>query len=334
METKYSTYEVRRRAILALANGMGVSEVADAYRTHRATVYRWRKRYLVEGDRGLVRRPGSGRPRLLGETHSASLKELALSSALDHGYESDLWTCRRLQNAVAATLDMKVSRWTVWRRLREAGLTYQKPERAYLQASEEERRRWLRYEVPRIRAAVRKYKAILYFQDESNLSLTAFLGKTWSLRGVTPTQKVTGQRGGVSAISAISGIGHLIFRLYDRRISSTEVVCFLRQMLTHHSRRHLVVVMDCATPHSSQKTKRFIAGQPRLHVFYLPKYSPDWNPDEKLWNHLKHQELKSHRATTKEELRSLARKKLRILANSPCKLRGVFFRCCVAVLLH
>ncbi|GEM_PF-6766401 len=42
-----------------------------------------------------------------------------------------------------------------------------------------------------------KYRAILYFQDESNVSLTAFLGKTWAPRGQTPKALVTGKRGGV-----------------------------------------------------------------------------------------------------------------------------------------
>ena len=63
--------------------------------------------------------------------------------------------------------------------------------------------------------------------------------------------------------------------------------------------------MDRAPPHTSKKTQDFIVSQKRLHVFYLPKYSPDWNPDEKIWNHLKHQELKGHRAKTKEELKEL-----------------------------
>ncbi len=32
----------------------------------------------------------------------------------------------------------------------------------------------------------------------------------------------------------------------------------------------------------------------RLHIYYLPSYSPDWNPDEKVWNHSKHEELNGH----------------------------------------
>ncbi|MCA9195823.1 MAG: transposase, partial [Planctomycetales bacterium] len=111
---------------------------------------------------------------------------------------------------------------------------------------------------------------------------------------------------------------------------SGKVIDFLGQMLKHHPRRHLVVVMDQAPPHTSKKTKGWIASQPRLHVFYLPKYSPDWNPDEKVWNHLKHQELASHQAKTKEELKHLTRRKLQSMAKRPQLLRGLYFRCCVS----
>jgi transposase len=218
----------------------------------------------------------------------------------------------------------------VWRRLREAGLTYQKPEREYYEIDEQARQQWLRYEVPRIRRAVRENRAILYFQDESNVSLTAFLGKTWAPCGETPRAKVTGKRGGVAAMSAISRRGQLLFRLHDKRIASAEVVAFLEQMLKHHPGRHLVVVMDQAPPHTSQQTTRFVESQRRLHVFYLPKYSPDWNPDEKVWNHLKHHELKSHQAKTKAELKHLTHRKLKHMADDPHLIRGLFFRCCVA----
>jgi transposase len=334
MRGKYSTYEVRLRAVRAVGSGISVAAVAQAYQTDRTTVFRWWKRYEADAEAGLARQPGSGRPRTLTQMDTEQLTDLVLGSALDYGYESDLWTCGRIQETIRSEFEADVSRWTVWRRLREAGLTYQKPERRYVEASEEDRRYWRRYEVPKIRRAVTKYRAILYFQDESNLSLTALLGKTWAPRGKTPTQEVTGKRGGVSAMSAISGVGRLVFKLHEKRIASDQVIHFLGQMLRHHPRRHLVVVMDQAPPHTSKKTRVFVECQKRLHTFYLPKYSPDWNPDEKLWNHLKQQELKGHRAKTRESLRDLAKNKLKKLARSPRKLRGIFFRCCVADLLH
>jgi transposase len=84
----------------------------------------------------------------------------------------------------------------------------------------------------------------------------------------------------------------LVFRLHYKRIVSAEVIDFLGQLLRHHARRHLVVVMDRAPLHVSKATVGYVTSQVRLHLFYLPLYSPDWNPDEKVWNHLKHQKLK------------------------------------------
>ena len=329
-EEHYSSYEIRFRAVGAVYDGMPVGQVARAYGTHRTTVFRWMTRYNAEGTDGLQRRPGSGRPRLLEELDEQELRELVLKPASKFGYETDLWTVRRLRTVIEEEYQVAVSKDTIWRRLREAGLTYQKPEREYHEINEEVREEWVRKEVPKIRETVEKYRAILYFQDESNISLTAFLGKTWAPRGKTPRQRVTGKRGGVAAMSAISRRGHLLFRLYGKRIASNEVIEFLRQMLRHHQRRHLVVVMDQARPHTSKKTQAFIDDQKRLHVFHLPPCSPDWNPDEKVWNHLKHQELKSHQAKTKDELKSLSRRKLKAMAKKPALMRGIFFRCCVA----
>lgn len=332
--TRYSTFDIRVRAVRAVLNEqLPVTVVAQAYGTERSTVHRWISRYHDSGESGLVRRAVSGRPRKLEEVDQDALKKIVLAPASEYGFETDFWTTRRLIQVFQSEFEVVVSKQTVMRRLHEAGLSYQKPEREYFELSEEERDEWIRTDVPKIRRAVRKYRAILYFQDEANVSLTAFLGKTWAPRGQTPKQKVTGKRGGVSAMSAITKRGQLIFRLHEKRIASPEVIDFLAQMLKHHRRRHLVVVMDQAPPHTSQKTMAYIESQKRLHVFHLPQYSPDWNPDEKVGNHLKHQELKGHQARTKAELKTLTDEKLTSMASNPELLRGIYFRCCVAELL-
>lgn len=334
-EDGYSTYEVRLRAVRAIVDqGMAVTEVAKAYQAHRATVHRWVTRYKNEGGKqSLARRSVSGRPRVLENLNECKLRSIVLRPASDFGYETDFWTCRRLRQVIRDEFNVSVSKNTVWRRLREAGLTYQKPERSFAEADEKKRRKWRKAVLPRIRATVKRYRAILYFEDECAISLTALLGKTWAPCGKTPKQKVTGKRGGISAMSAITGGGGLIFTLHEKRIASDEVIKFLDQMLKHHKRRHLVVVMDQARPHTSKKTMAFIESRRRLHVFYLPPYSPDWNPDEKVWNHLKHQELKSHQAKTKSEIKKLAKRKLTKMSRNPRQLRGIFFRSYVAELL-
>jgi transposase len=332
--TGYSTLDVRVRAVRAvLDGGMTIVDVAQAYGMDRSTIHRWLRRFETDGEPGLERKPVPGRPRTLASLDSDALVDIVLDPATKFGYETDFWTTRRLIQVIGSRFDVTLSKRTLLRRLHEAGLSYQKPERAYFELSEQERDQWRRTELPRIRRAVRKHKAILYFQDEANVSLTALLGKTWGPVGCTPKQRVTGARGGVSAMSAITQRGQLIFRLHDKRIASGEVIDFLGQMLRHHPRRHLVVVMDQAPPHTSQKTIAYVEGQSRLHVFWLPKYSPDWNPDEKVWNHLKHQELKGHQAKTKTELKTLTEQKLRTMSANPELLRGIFFRCCMADVL-
>lgn len=324
--------EVRGRAVRAALEGMSQTAVAAAFGVERTTLYRWLRKYQVAGVAGLERQAGSGRRRKLEELDEGELRTMVLKGARHFGFETDLWTVARLRRVIREQFAIVVSKNTVWRRLRDAGLTYQKPEREYYEIDAESRRKWLRYEVPKIRRCVRKHRGILYFQDEANVSLTAFLGKTWAPCGQTPKAQVTGKRAGVAATSAISRSGHLLFRLLDKRIASREVIEFLQQLLNHHPGRHLVVLMDRAPPHTSQKTTAWIASQPRLHVFFLPKYSPDWNPDEKVWNHLKHQELASHQAKSKVELKALTRRKLQSMAKRPKLLRGLFFRCCIAEL--
>lgn len=334
-EKKNSIFDIRLRAVKAFINGMSVTSIAKAYQTHRATVYRWIARYQNEyGENGLIRKPVSGRPRKLQNLDELELRAIVLKPASEFGYETDFWTCKRILQVIRKKTKIKISKWTIWRRLREAGLTYQKPEKKYFEVDETKRQKWIEKELPKILETVKKYRAILYFEDESNISMTAFLGKTWAPRGKTPTQQVTGKRGGISAISAISKSGSLIFNLLEKRIASDEIINFLQQILQHHKRRHIVVVMDQAPPHTSKKTKSFIESQKRLHVFYLPPYSPDWNPDEKVWNHLKNEELKGHQAKTKKEMKALAKRKLKKMSKNPEQMRGIFFRCFVAKLLH
>jgi transposase len=321
---------MRSRAVQAVEGGQPIGQVAAAYRVDRTTVFRWMRRFTTNGMVGLARRGGSGRPRLLAAFDMEALNDVLLEPASHFGFETDLWTVGRLRQVIHDQYGVSLSENTVWRRLREAGFTYQKPERRYFEINEEARQEWMATEAPRIRAAVREWRAILYFQDETNVSLTAFLGKTWAFRGQTPHLRVTGKRGGVTAMSALSGQGRLVFRLFQERIASRHVIDFLGQMLRHHARRHLVVVMDQAPPHVSKATRAYVDRQERLHVYYLPKYSPDWNPDEKVWNHLKHHELKGHKAKTKEELHALTQTRLEAMSQNPDLLKGLFFRCCVA----
>ena len=76
------------------------------------------------------------------------------------------------------------------------------------------------------------------------------MAKTWGPRGAKIKRKITGNRGSVSAISAISSDGKLLFNVHDgeKRYGAKDIVRFLADMLVHHATRHIVVVMDQAPP--------------------------------------------------------------------------------------
>ena len=74
----YSSFDVRIRAVLAVERGWAVGDAADAFGITRRTLHRWLRRYEKNGEDGLERRPGSGRPRKLDELDEDELRGIVL----------------------------------------------------------------------------------------------------------------------------------------------------------------------------------------------------------------------------------------------------------------
>lgn len=328
----YSTVEMREKAINAYLDGEKVCDIARILCVGIRTVYDWITKFSETKSVERKTEPGSGRQSVLTSNAIASIIKIIKKPASEFGFDTDLWTIRRIITVAKKELKLSISKTTMHRILCDKGQSYKKTEQRYYEADKKAQDEWLGKTVPAINRCVKKHKAILYFEDEANVSLVSTAGKTWGPIGQKTIIKRTGNRSGVAAISAITKNGNLIFNLHDKRISSVEIIQFFQQMLNYHPRRHLVVVMDQAKPHTSKVTKTFISEQKRLHVYYLPPRSPEFNPDEKVWNHLKNEDLKAHQATNTKELKKLTRAKLKKMSNSPSLLRGIFHRCDVASL--
>ena len=117
---------------------------------------------------------------------------------------------------------------------------------------------------------------MLYFQDESGVSLTPVLGKTWAKKGKTPKIKVTGNKGGFCVTSAISPAGRMVFRIEKEIIHAEQHIEFLKQIMRQHPFRKIIVIEDNAKPHIAGLVKDFVReNKNRIAVYYLPPYSPD-----------------------------------------------------------
>jgi transposase len=69
--------------------------------------------------------------------------------------------------------------------------------------------------------------------------------------------------------------------------TDTEVFrAYVQEVLCPTLRAGDVVIMDNLSPHKSSETLQFIE-QVGAQVLFLPPYSPDFNPIEKMWSKLK-----------------------------------------------
>lgn len=83
--------------------------------------------------------------------------------------------------------------------------------------------------------------------------------------------------------------------------TDTEVFqTYVRSVLCPTLRAGDVVIMDNLAPHKNETTRSLIE-QAGASVLFLPAYSPDLNPIEKMWSKVK-QSLRSAQARTREEL--------------------------------
>jgi len=305
--------QYRYRAIELRKKGWRVNKIAEAFGVYPDTVSRWFVKKKRFGLNGLKSTKASGKDSKISPEGKKKIIKWLEKSAVDFGFETPLWTCKRIQQLIRKELKITVHKSNVWEWLRKWNLTNQKPKRRAVEQDEKTVKRWLRNEWPKIKEHRRRWQAMLYFMDESGVSLTAVMGKTWAPKGQTPIAKTTGKKGGLCVTSAISPAGKMVFRIEKdkERINAHKHIEFLIQLMEQHPNRKIIVVEDNAPSHVAYAVKSFVASQPKkIAVYYLPSYAPELNPDEHVWAYLKAYKLKDHQAQTKEELRRLVKNKM------------------------
>jgi len=82
--------------------------------------------------------------------------------------------------------------------------------------------------------------------------------------------------------------------------------------------------LPCGQGHIAKRVRNFADQSKRLRIFHIPSYSPELNPDEKVWRHTKHVTLKNHQAQDKKHLARLVLGALRKIQKNP-RLTKAFF---------
>lgn len=315
----------RLRAVkLREEKGYSVKQISEIFDMHYNSISRWFCRKRKGGAESLLSTKAPGAARTLGAEHLVWLEQTLTEEATNFGFGTPLWNGNYIRILLKREKRISLDRVTVWRYLIRMGLSFQKPEKRYSQQDKNLVKKWIEEDWPAIQRWVKNNRAILYFEDESGVSLAPVIGKTWAPKGKTPIVRVTGKRGGVLAMSAISPSGRMCFRLEKRRVNSDVLIEFLKQIMACHRRRKIGVVMDQAPCHIAKKVARFAESSKKIKVFHIPPYSPDLNPDEKVWRHMKHVSLKNHQARDKKHLTKLVVGALRKIQKNPNLTKNFF----------
>ena len=114
------------------------------------------------------------------------------------------------------------------------------------------------------------------------------------------------------------------FMRVEGKVTGDVFVNFLKRLI-HNWPRPIFLIVDGHPVHKSAAVSRFVAtAEGKRKLFRLPSYSPELNPDEQVWNHLKNHGVGKHPVTGPDQLKRLIISHLRKLQKLPTLVRSFF----------
>ena len=114
LKMKYSTIQIREKALKAHANNQTITSLSKTFDVHRSTIHRWIDKNTTEKSLERKKSPGSGRPAKLSDKQIKKLTKLILKPASVYGFETDFWTIRRIISVAKKYLKITISKTTMY----------------------------------------------------------------------------------------------------------------------------------------------------------------------------------------------------------------------------
>ncbi len=317
---------MRIRVVKRVQDGESPEIIAKILGLNRSTVYGWLARYRRGGWNGLKAKPLAGRPpKLSGKMMQWVYETVTRKNPLQLNFAFALWTRDMVAKLIKDKFGIKLSAASVGRLLGQLGITCQKPLHRAQERDEALVQRWLKKDYPQIRVTARKAGADIYFGDAAHIRSDHHAGRTWGKKGETPIVETTGARHAMSLISAITSRGHMRFMIVEKGGVNADVFIEFLKRLIAGAKRVIFLIVDRGPAHVAKKTKAFVESlNGSLRLFYLPPYSPDRNPDELVWKHLKADTVGRMAVTNRDDFKKKVRSSMRQLQNDPTKIRSFY----------
>jgi transposase len=319
---------MRERAVRSVQNGESPEVAARVIGVNRSTMYGWLAQYRRGGWGALKAKPLFGRPPKLDDKKLKWIyNTVTQKNPLQLKFVFALWTREMVAKLIKDKFNISLSLGSVGRLLAQLGISCQKPLHHALERDEALVQKWLKQEYPKIKALARREKADIYFGDAAHMRSDHHAGRTWGKKGETPIVMSTGARYRMSLISAVTSRGHMRFMIKEKGGVNADVfIEFLRRLMVG-SKNRIFLIVDRGPAHVARKTKTFVASvSDRLRLFYLPPYSPDRNPDELVWKHLKADTVGRASITSLDDFKEKVRSSMLSLQRRPAKIRAFFHK--------
>jgi transposase len=235
-----------------------------------------------------------------------------------------LWDRPAVRQLIQLKFSIKLPVRTVGLYLERWGFTPQKPIRKAYEQNPEAVKKWLDEEYPGIAERAKAEKAEIHWADETSIVNTDVRGRGYAPRGQTPVMKTPGRRERLSMISTVTNQGKTRWMIVDGNIDGDKLIEFL-EALVRDTGKKVFVVMDNLRVHHCKPVKQWLSEhENELEAFYLPSYSPDLNPDERLNADLKQGIASRAPVRNKARLQEHATSHMQMLEKSPHRVKKYF----------
>ena len=266
-------YADRIRIILLLDKGEPVSKIAEYFYLTDNSVRNYKNRYTEDGLEGLFIDYQIGRSSYLSQEERQKLI-LALELKI---YP----TTKAIISHVKKEFGVVYTVGGMTSMLHQLGFSYKKPKGVPGKAKAEEQKAFVK------RYNRLKKKGLVYFADSTHPMLNPILSSGWIRKGRTQEVKTNSGRQRVNINGAIEMQTLNVVSRSCKKVNGSSMCDLLKAIrLRHPKAKKIHLILDNA-PYNRSKQVKGLAWDLRIKIVYLPAYSPNLNPIERLWKYMK-----------------------------------------------